>query len=415
MSATGPASHPALDRDGPLDRETAIGVLDRAEELLDEGELEAAYRHYRRVIGGADPAISATALLGIGTIHWRADQEDAAIDAWRSVLALPETPGTYLAYRQLASAAVQQGRIPDAVEAYREAERRAPAEDRAEIASRLGWLTKELGDTRASRRYFSRSRTGDPVARVTVGIVVITTVISLAASLPAYDWLYALFQLDKGAVAQGELWRLLTCTLLHAPFFSFPFHLLFNMYALWFAGSIVERMYGRATMLLLYLLTGAGASAASFLVGGDIPSVGASGAIFGMFGILVAADRIHRPVVDRQSRGILRQLGFLVALNLVLGFLLPRVDVSAHLGGLVAGLWLGATIVPRGVPILSSFWRRPPSGGPGPLVGPGLVAALGVLVVVVAIVLAVALGSQARTGGATLPAIPPLAALVRLP
>lgn len=390
------APHPAVELDGPLDQATAVAVLERADELLDIGELEDAYRHYRRVIGGADPAVTAAAFLGIGTIHWRADQEEAAIEAWRSVLSLPETAGTYLAYRQLASAAVKQGRIADAVDAYRQAERRAPAGDRAEIASRLGWLTKELGDTRASGRYFARSRSGEPVARATVVIVALTSIVSLAASLPAYGWLYDLLQLDRAAIADGELWRLLTCTLLHAPFFSFPFHLLFNMYALWFAGSIVERIYGRVTMVGLYLLTGIAASTASFVLGGDVPSVGASGAIFGMFGVLVAADRIHRPVVDRRSRAILGQLGALVAFNLFLGFVIPGIDMLAHLGGLVAGLWLGAAIRPGAVPTLSSFWRRPAGGGPGPLLRPGAVAILGIAALGAAIVLGIVLGTGAH-------------------
>ena len=108
---------------------------------------------------------------------------------------------------------------------------------------------------------------------------------------------------------------------------------------------------------------------ASFVFGGDAPSVGASGAIFGLFGILLAAGRIHHPV-DRQSRGVVSQLMFLVIINIVFGFASGGpIDNAAHLGGLAAGLWLGALIPPTGVPTMSSLWHKP--GETRAAVGPG--------------------------------------------
>ena len=144
-------------------------------------------------------------------------------------------------------------------------------------------------------------------------------------------------------------------TLLHGDLI----HLAFNMYALWLAGPIVERWYGRARFLAFYLACAAGGSVASFVFGGDVPAVGASGAIFGLFGVLLAAGRLHHPV-DRQSRALVGQLGMLILINLAFGFASGgSIDNAAHLGGLVAGLWLGALIVPTGVPTLSSLWHRP--------------------------------------------------------
>ena len=70
---------------------------------------------------------------------------------------------------------------------------------------------------------------------------------------------------------------------------------------------------------MFYLATAAAASTASFVFGGDVPSVGASGAVFGMVGILVAAGRLHHPV-DRQARGIVGQLVVLIIINMVFGF-----------------------------------------------------------------------------------------------
>ena len=83
------------------------------------------------------------------------------------------------------------------------------------------------------------------------------------------------------------------------------------MYALYLVGPIVERWYGGARFLLFYLLCAAGGSIASFVFGSDAPSVGASGAIFGLFGLLLAANWFHHPV-DRQSRMLVQQLGFLI-------------------------------------------------------------------------------------------------------
>ena len=112
------------------------------------------------------------------------------------------------------------------------------------------------------------------------------------------DLLQALW-LDKLAVADGEYWRLWTVTLVHADLL----HLFFNMYALYLAGPIVERWYGSLWFLILYLLCAAAGSVASFVFGGDVPAVGASGAIFGLFGVLLAANRLHHPV-DRANRGL---------------------------------------------------------------------------------------------------------------
>jgi len=130
--------------------------------------------------------------------------------------------------------------------------------------------------------------------------------------------------------------------------------------------------------------TAAAGSAASFAFGGPAPSVGASGAIFGLCGVLVAVSAVHRPVLDRRGRAIMSQIGFLVVLNLIIGFgfgalLGVRIDNAAHVGGLLAGLWLGF-VVPPIRSTLASYWQRPaPSTVPGttsggPLGAPSSVA-----------------------------------------
>ena len=248
--------------------------------------------------------------------------------------------------------------------AYREAEKRAPAADKPEIASRLGWLSKEVGDQGAASRYFARAR-GDQGFSFTIAIVAVTAIVSLVidfAGQPGTE-LGNLLMMNKPLLAQGELWRLWTVTLVHAPLNEMPLHLLFNLYSLWIAGPFVERLYGRGPFLAFYLVFAAGASLMTFAFSPAPLGVGASGAIFGLFGLLVAADRIHRPILDRQTRGFLGQLTALVVFNLFLGFILPDVDNMAHIGGLLTGLVFGLLFVPSRVPSMRSLWMRP---GPTP-------------------------------------------------
>jgi membrane associated rhomboid family serine protease len=394
---------------GRLTRDAALAMLQRGGELLASGDFADARRHFYRVVGFDDPAITAAALLGLGEAHYRLDAEEEAVSAWTAVLQLPENPSTYAAWRNVAAARVRDGDLNGAITAYREADRRAPAEDKAEIAGRLGWLNKETGNSRASQRYFARSR-GDP-RRITLTLVIIaiTSIVSLTALLTeqsTHDAIFELLQLDKQAVAHGEYWRLWSVTLLHVDLL----HLGFNMYGLYLAGTIVERWYGSLRFLAFYLACAAAGSVASFVFGEGNLAVGASGAVFGLFGVLLAAGRVHHPV-DRQSRGIVSQLLTLVVINLVFGFASGgSIDNAAHLGGLAAGLWLGALVPPTRVPTMSSLWQRPgdakagvaSTGGGAAAAGiakaPGYILLLAMAVIAVVVVAGLAFGTNARLG-----------------
>jgi membrane associated rhomboid family serine protease len=386
----------AMAIDGPLTRAQAIALLDHGAEMLAAGEYPDAARAYQRVIGHHDADVTAAAFLGLGEALYRLDREADAVSTWEQVLRLPETPSTYPAWRNVAAARVRAGDLRGAMAAYREAERRAPAEDKAEIAARLGWLTKELGDAGASRRYFARARGESRIPPLTMIVIGVTVAVSLACFTTAgQENLLGLLWLDKAAVADGEYWRLFTVTLVHANLL----HLAFNMYALWLAGPLVERFYGSLQFLVIYLLTAAAGSIASFVFGGDIPSVGASGAVFGLFGVLLAATRTHDPMVDRSSRMLLAQLGPLVLLNLLFGFLSGgQIDNAAHIGGLVAGLWLGWLLVPSGVPTLAGSFQRPSGmASAGWRASPALRVA-GVLALVVILLVGLVAGTEARGG-----------------
>ncbi len=349
------------------------------------------------------------ALLGSAEAKYRLDDEASALKDWIAATQAPETSNTWRAWKALAAARVREENVPAAARAYREAERRAPLDERPEISSRLGWLSREMGQDRSSDRHFSRSRTGVlPRPIVTWAILAVTVGIGVAQlpyGLGPDDPFIALLGLIKPLVAEGELWRLVTVTLVHGGII----HLGFNMYALFIVGPLVEGLYGSPRFALVYVLTAAAGSAASFVVSPGTAGVGASGAVFGLFGMLLLSDRVHRPALTRGARNLTGQIGMLIVINLFLGFSLPGIDNAAHIGGLLAGAWLGFVLVPRGA-TLSSFWQRPrgrsasattplgptdPTAEPAPgqrLGGDQLLRWAGVMAVVAVIAAAVALG-----------------------
>jgi rhomboid protease GluP len=139
----------------------------------------------------------------------------------------------------------------------------------------------------------------------------------------------------------GEWWRLLTCVFLHGSLL----HIGFNMWCLWNLGQLAESLYGRWTYAAIYLFCGIGSSLTSAAWGPYRPSVGASGAIFGLAGALIAAFKLGEFSVPRAAlQGTLRSLGVFVFYNLVFGAAMPGIDNAAHIGGLVTGLILGAAI-----------------------------------------------------------------------
>lgn len=143
-------------------------------------------------------------------------------------------------------------------------------------------------------------------------------------------------------VADGQVWRLLTSMFLHVGLM----HLLFNSYALFIFGMEVERLYGSTRFLAIYLLAGLWGSLASFAFGPEL-SAGASGAIFGLLGTMLAFFRRHRETFGDWGRQRLLNLWGVAVFNLVLGFTVPGIDNLAHLGGLLSGVLLGWLLAPQ--------------------------------------------------------------------
>jgi membrane associated rhomboid family serine protease len=133
----------------------------------------------------------------------------------------------------------------------------------------------------------------------------------------------------------GEPWRMLTALFVHSE--RSLFHILFNGYSLWVLGMLLERLLGAGRFLALFFTAGLGGSLAVLWLAPTQAVIGASGAIFGLFGALL--------VIQRTFGGTNPQLVIVLVLNLVLGFVVPGISWQAHIGGLVVGILLGWLLV----------------------------------------------------------------------
>lgn len=155
------------------------------------------------------------------------------------------------------------------------------------------------------------------------------------------------FTITPIGVAYGEWWRILTGGFLHSGLL----HLGMNMLILYMIGSQLEPLLGRARFLSLYMACLVAGSFGVLLVSPHTATVGASGAVFGLMGAAVVAQRWSGIDVWRQG------LGGLLVVNVLLTFAVPGISIGAHIGGLVAGVVIGA-----GVFLLEGVVRSPWAG-----------------------------------------------------
>lgn len=180
------------------------------------------------------------------------------------------------------------------------------------------------------------SRTGGATATKTfIGIAVVFWFITNFGGMR--EQLFELFAQANFLVSEGQWWRIFTPVLLHASGFT---HILFNMWALWVLGPQIEKGVGTAPFVGAYLASAGVGGAFMYALGGPTDvAVGASGAIFGLFGIWFNWAVRRRNTI--QGRMLLRQIGFLLILNGALPFIIPSIAWEAHLGGLAAGFVIG--------------------------------------------------------------------------
>ncbi len=159
-------------------------------------------------------------------------------------------------------------------------------------------------------------------------------------------WFPAQLLAEMGAnfgpwTSDGQWWRLWSSLFLHGGLL----HLLFNLLVLANIGILLEPWLGHVRFTVLYLVTGGIASWTSLTMNMSVVSVGASGAVFGLYGFFLALLLLNRlgPAARQQYLG---GTAVFIGINLVLGFTVPVVDNAAHLGGLIAGFVFG--LVPGG-------------------------------------------------------------------
>ena len=152
------------------------------------------------------------------------------------------------------------------------------------------------------------------------------------------DKLAELGAILPGTLQRGEYWRLLAAMFLHGGWI----HWASNSWALYQLGTLYEALFGTRRFAIVYFVSGIVASVASAMHLVNEPSVGASGAIFGVLGAFIfSIYRSPRYRGQPWTRSLIGQLVFWIGLNLVIGFSIPHIDNVAHIGGLITGLLLG--------------------------------------------------------------------------
>ena len=222
--------------------------------------------------------------------------------------------------------------------------------------------------TRGIRRA-SFEGAGAKVTRVLIGLNVGVYVAELVQGGGVYGTASTVY--EKGVlwapfVAQGDWWRLFTAAFLHYG----PFHLLLNMLGLYWFGSLLEQRIGSGRFVLLYVVSGLAGSAGALVVSPTSPTVGASGAIFGILGAGLVLEQQRDYVFGGSALGV-------IIANLVLTFAWSgNISVGGHIGGLIGGA--AATLA------LSRFGRGHAVYGRAGLVGIAGIVAVGIISIAVA-------------------------------
>jgi membrane associated rhomboid family serine protease len=210
---------------------------------------------------------------------------------------------------------------------------------------------------------------GAKVTKLLIGINVAVYIAELAQGGGVYgvnSTIYTKGVLWAPFIADGDYWRLLTAAFLHYG----PLHLILNMLGLWWFGSLLEQRIGSGRFLLLYLASGLAGSAGALVVSPTNPTVGASGAIFGILGAGLVLEQQRDYVFGGSALGV-------IIANLVLTFAWSgNISVGGHIGGLIGGA--AATLA------LSRFGRGHAVYGRAGAIGIAGIVAVGVLSVVVA-------------------------------
>jgi rhomboid protease GluP len=155
------------------------------------------------------------------------------------------------------------------------------------------------------------------------------------------EYLYSIGAMfGPSVVMEGEVWRLFLAMFLHGG----VEHVLMNMLSLFLVGRSVEMIFSTRSYLSIYFISGVIGSLVSIYFHPVSVGIGASGAIFGIFGAVVGFALVHHKQMHDEFQSFIKSVGVILLLNLVIGLVFPNVDMSAHIGGAIAGIVGGAII-----------------------------------------------------------------------
>jgi membrane associated rhomboid family serine protease len=201
---------------------------------------------------------------------------------------------------------------------------------------------RSRGRTRVTRGV----RSGPVLPRATQALIVINVIVFVAETATGAPlsgggggtiWNHG-YLLGQAITQNHEYWRLITSAFMHDGFL----HIAINMFSLYFVGSALEPAIGSRNFVVVYMTSLLAGSFGALLFQPGYPSIGASGAIFGIFGALIVVAR-YRGIPFWQSG-----LGFVLVVNLVFSLSVRGISIGAHLGGLVGGLIAGWLVIELG-------------------------------------------------------------------
>ena len=218
------------------------------------------------------------------------------------------------------------------------------------VGMRCPECARDTTKVRVGQGVFSATGGKMPATYALIGINVIVFLIELAGGGAGQFSGSGSVIHDAGLrgpdIANGDWWRVITGGFLHAGFL----HLLFNMYVLYVAGSILEPAIGTPRFLGIYFVSLIAGSLGALIVDPNTVTVGASGAIFGLMAAVIVVAR------GRGVEQVAQQFGIFIVLNLFLTFAIPGISVGGHIGGLIGGTIAALLVI---------FVERRMSGRPG--------------------------------------------------
>jgi rhomboid protease GluP len=191
------------------------------------------------------------------------------------------------------------------------------------------------------RPRFNAPQTTKTLITLCVGVYVLLEVFRLLGAGDLSDMIFGYLHYNAVGIYYGQFWRLFTASLLHGGLL----HLILNMISLLYLGGAVERIFGSPRMIAVWLFADAFGGLFTYAFSDILYSVGASGAIFGLAGAMLALYFINRPLYQRYAG---RDLWLVVLINFIYGitanFMQGNINVYAHIGGFLGGAVMALAI-----------------------------------------------------------------------